>query len=137
MQRFVECKRRRRQLGVSIIGNAVSDPPPNSSAMRALLQANVNASKTRRWIGFTRPAWAASAQAKPAIRDRMLRQIVENNERIHSIVHEPFAQSRAGEWCQVLVGQCPTPAAEMIVVYGISAHLFRAPQERAPTLEFF
>src|SRR5439155_16911178 len=55
------------------------------------------------WIGFT-PRWPLQHERNLPIGDRMLRQIVENDERIHSIIHEPLAHGRPGEWCQVLVG---------------------------------
>src|SRR5438093_6310395 len=55
------------------------------------------------WIGFT-TRWPRQHERNLPIGDRMLRQIVENDERIHSIIHEPLAYGRPGEWCQVLVG---------------------------------
>jgi len=38
-----------------------------------------------------------------AIRDGVLRQIIINDQRVHAVVHEPFADGRTGERREILI----------------------------------
>ena len=87
-----------------MMGSAVSEPLPYFSpdARAAFQQAAVQIKHVAR-IRFAARG-TLEHQRHLAIRDGVLGQIVVNDERVHAVVHEPFAHRRAGERREILVG---------------------------------
>ena len=87
-----------------MIGSAVSEPLPYFSldARGAFEQAAVQIEHVAR-IRFA-AGGALQHQRNLAVGHGVLGEIVVNDQRIHAVVHEPFAHRRAGERREVLVG---------------------------------
>ena len=87
-----------------MIGSAVSEPLPYFSLTRggAFQQAAVQIEHIA-GIRFA-AGRALQHQRNLAIRHGVLGQIIINDQRIHAVIHEPFAHGRAGKRRQVLVG---------------------------------
>ena len=86
-----------------MIGSAVSEPLPYFSldARGAFEQAAVQIEHVA-GIRFA-AGRTLQHQRHLAIRDGVLGEIVVNDQRVHAVVHEPFAHRRAGERREVLV----------------------------------
>ena len=87
-----------------MIGNAVSEPLPYFSLTRArtFQQTAVQIEHVTR-IRFA-AGRTLQDQRHLAIRDGVLGKIIINDQRIHAVIHEPFAHRRAGERREILVG---------------------------------
>ena len=86
-----------------MIGSAVSEPLPYlfAHARAAFEQAAVEIKHVAR-IRFA-AGRTLQNERHLAIRDGVLGQIVVNDQRVHAVVHEPFAHRRAGERREILV----------------------------------
>ena len=86
-----------------MIGSAVSEPLPNFSPTRA--RTFEQAAVQIEHVAGIRLAARRTLQHQRhlAIRDGLLGEIVVNDERVHAVIHEPFAHRRAGERREVLV----------------------------------
>ena len=86
-----------------MIGSAVSEPLPYFSrdARAAFQQAAVQI----KHVAGIRFAAGRTLQDERhlAIGDGVLGQIIINDQRVHAVVHEPFANRRAGERREILV----------------------------------
>ena len=83
-----------------MIGSAVSEPLPVRQAGGALEQAAVEIEHVAR-IRFA-AGRALENQRNLAVGDGVLGEVVVNDQRVHAVVHEPFAHGAAGERREVL-----------------------------------
>ena len=87
-----------------MMGSAVSEPLPYFSLTRA--RAFQQAAVQIKHVAGIRFAagGALEDERNLAIGDGVLGKIVVNDQRVHAVVHEPFAHRRAGEGREILVG---------------------------------
>ena len=110
-----------------MIGSAVSDPLPYclADARGALEQPAVEVEDVAR-IGLAARRPLQHERHLP-VGDGVLGQIVVDDQRVHAVVHEPFAHRGAGKRREILAGRRVRHAGEATtIVYGHRAGVLRA-----------